>query len=228
MMDRVDGRRWGKSLALGISMLVNSMVYFGSRLLTGSRFHYDLSNRLDTRIPLLSWTIIIYLGCYLFWGVNYILGCMQEEEQAWQFLCADLLAKLVCGVVYLVFPTTLARPQIIGSSVFDEAMRWLYQTDAADNLFPSIHCLTSAFCVSAVRGNRKIPWIYRAGSLCMAVLVYISTMTTKQHVLVDVVAGILLAEGSFFLAGKTGLARGYRQWVEKGWTNRKKNNWDGK
>ena len=73
-------------------------------------------------------------------------------------------------------------------------MLWVYSVDAADNLFPSIHCLVSWFCYIGIRGREDLPVWYRRFSCVMALLVCASTLTTKQHVLVDVAGGILLAE----------------------------------
>lgn len=39
-------------------------------------------------------------------------------------------------------------------------MRLLYWIDAADNLFPSIHCLVSWLCWIGVRRRRDIPYGY--------------------------------------------------------------------
>jgi len=94
-------------------------------------------------------------------------------------------------------------------------MRLLYRIDAADNLFPSIHCLTSWFCYIAVRKNKKISEGYRYLSLFIALSICMSTLTTKQHVIVDVAGGIGLSEISYFLVEKTGFARRYRSAVLK-------------
>ena len=144
-------------LPLIFTLTCNSLAYYGTRLVTNQRYHFNLSNSLDDKIPFLPWTVIIYFGCYLFWVVNYILGCRQEQKKAFQFMGADLAAKLVCLICFIVFPTTNVRPVIEGSSLWDQVMVCLYEIDAADNLFPSIHCLTSWFCFISVRENKKIP-----------------------------------------------------------------------
>ena len=150
------------------------------------------------------WTIIIYFGCYLFWAVNYVLCVRLDRRSAWQFLSADFLAKLVCLACFLILPTTNTRPEITGSSIWDVVMRFLYQVDAADNLFPSIHCLTSWFCYIGIRGRREVSKWYRVFSCLFALAVFISTLTTKQHVIIDVIAGAALAEVAYRVAGCTG------------------------
>lgn len=202
-------------LPLFLTLLVNTITYNGSRLLTSGRFHYNLTNSLDERFPLIAWTVLIYLGCYVFWVVNYVIGCRQEKEEAFRFMGADLLAKLLCLLCFLVFPTTNTRPVIEGHSIWDEVMRFLYSVDAADNLFPSIHCLTSWLCFIAVRRNAKVPKWYRAASLLIAVSICISTLTTKQHVMIDVFAGVALAEGSYLFVKKSGFAKWYMDIISK-------------
>lgn len=196
-------------ITIFFTITVNCLVYYGARALTAKRVHYDLTNSLEESIPFLPWTILIYWGCYLFWIVNYAIGCRREKEEAFCFMGADLLAKFVCLICFLALPTTNLRPVIEGHSLWEELMRLLYRIDAADNLFPSIHCLTSWFCVIAVRGNKKIPEWYRAVSVLIALSICVSTLTTKQHVIVDVIAGVALAEVSHYFVKKSGFSKWY-------------------
>ncbi len=197
-------------LPLLMAIACNTVTYFGTRLLTTGRVHYDISCAADSRIPLVPWTVAIYFGSYVFWIVNYIIGVRQYREKAYRFISADFAAKLVCLLCFLIFPTTNTRPEITGSSVWDSLMRFLYEIDAADNLFPSIHCLTSWFGFLAVRSNERVPKWYRAVSLVVALAICVSTLTTKQHVLVDVFAGVALSEVSYRLVEKSGFSRHYR------------------
>lgn len=197
-------------LPLLMAIACNTVTYFGTRLLTTGRVHYDISCAADGRIPLVPWTVAIYFGSYVFWIVNYIIGVRQYREKAYRFISADFAAKLVCLLCFLIFPTTNTRPEITGSSVWDSLMRFLYEIDEADNLFPSIHCLTSWFGFLAVRSNERVPKWYRAVSLVVALAICVSTLTTKQHVLVDVFAGVALSEVSYRLVEKSGFSRHYR------------------
>ena len=206
-------------LPLFFTLSCNALAYYGTRLVTNQRYHFNLSNSLDDKIPFLPWTVIIYFGCYIFWVVNYILGCRQEQKKAFQFMGADLIAKLVCLICFIVFPTTNVRPVIEGNSLWNQVMLYLYQIDAADNLFPSIHCLTSWFCFIAVRENKKISIWYKVFSLIFAVAVCISTLTTRLHVLIDAIAGVALAEGSYFLVAKSGFSAWYQVHILK-WNNK--------
>ena len=180
----------------------NQVIYSATMVITRSWMHYNWEFKIDQKIPFLPWTVSIYFACYIFWIVNYILSVRQDKESAYRFLGADILAKAVCLLCFLLFPTTNIRPEIVGNTIWDELMRFLYQVDSASNLFPSIHCLVSWFCFIGVRGKKNIPKWYQAASCLMAIMVFISTLTTKQHVVVDVIGGIILAECSYWVTGK--------------------------
>ncbi|MDO4323648.1 MAG: phosphatase PAP2 family protein [Lachnospiraceae bacterium] len=196
---------------LAAELTLNMLVYSGAKLIAGKWYHYNLETSLDRAIPFIPWTVLIYFGCYLFWAANYVICVRQGRREAYRFLSADFLAKCICLFFFLGLPTTNIRPEVTGSSIWDEAMRFLYWVDSADNLFPSIHCLTSWMCYIGIRGRKNIPFWYRGFSCLMAAAVFISTLTTKQHVVVDVAGGVLLAEICYWIAGRTRLGEWYGQ-----------------
>lgn len=183
----------------------NQLVYSGAMFLARNWPHYNFELGIDEKIPFVPWTVCIYLGCYLFWIVNYILTARQEKEEVYRFFCAEVMAKAICLICFLVLPTTNVRPVIDGNSIWEIIMKMLYEIDSASNLFPSIHCLVSWFCVIGIRKQEKIPWGYKLFSVLMALAVCVSTLTTKQHVFVDVIAGVVLAEVCYWISGKTGI-----------------------
>ena len=202
-------------LPLALTVICNFSVYFGSRIFTTNLVHHEITFAWENKIPLWSWTIVIYWGCYLFWIANYVIAARRDREFVYRFFCAEVCAKLVCLFFYVVYPTTNVRPLIEGTSIFDKWMIALYQVDAADNLFPSIHCLVSWFCCIAIRNNEKIPKWYRLFSYVVTVAICLSTLTTKQHAFVDVIGGIAAAEGCFHLVHLFGWDRKYERGLRK-------------
>jgi len=196
-----------------LSLSTNMVTYFGTRVFTKYFQHHDMTLEFDTNTPFIPWTVAIYLGCYLFWIVNYILGCFQDDEETMRFWCADFFAKLVCLAFFVLLPTTNIRPIITDTDIWSKGMLWLYRNDPANNLFPSIHCLTSWFCVIAIRKQKNIPSWYQAVSVIIALSICISTLTTKQHVVVDVFAGIFLAEFAYWFVQKSGFINFYKKMI---------------
>lgn len=164
--------------------------------------HYTLSVEFDNQIPFIPRSVLIYWGCYLFWMINYYQGTRYDKGNGCSLIGAHYIGEIVCFTFFVFFPTIMVRPEIIGNSLSDWLIKLTYQYDEANNLFPSIHCFVSWLCWIGVRRNRFIPKWYQMVSLIFAVSVCVSTLTVKQHVLADVLAGILLAEASYILSLK--------------------------
>lgn len=195
---RLFSTRW-RLLLPPAALLWNQLVYWGGAVLAETRHHYQFSTALDRAIPLIPWTVCIYFGCYAFWALHYCL-CAAVPLRARRFFTADFIAKGVCFVFFVGLPTTMARPAVQGLNVWESLVRALYILDAPVNLFPSIHCLNSWLCWASARDIPAFSRGYKAFALCAAVAVCVSTLTLRQHVLLDVAGGILLAEVCWRLA----------------------------
>ena len=201
--------------SLCLTLVSNAIAFQGSRLFTQNSHHYTLSLPVDAAIPFLPWTISIYFGCFLFWFVMYRLISQLPRERANRFFCANHLGKVICLVAFLIFPTTIRRPDVNGTTAWDTFMRFLYWIDAPDNLFPSLHCMIAWLCWVGIRGNRQVSILWRIVALVMAVAVCLSTLTTRQHVLLDVAGGILLSELCYWGTGSERLLHTYSAFIDK-------------
>ena len=187
---------------------INFIVYTWIAGFADSWKHYNLELAFDRAVPIIPEFVSVYLGCYLFWIVNYILIARQGEEKCIRFATADILSRLICCGFFLLLPTTNVRPVIEGNGIWEQLLRFVYTVDAPTRLFPSIHCLVSWFCYIGIRGNKKIPGWYRIWSLICAILIFISTQVTKQHYIVDVFGGVIIAELTYYIAMHTEIWRG--------------------
>lgn len=198
-----------------ITVVWNQSVYYAGNAIAKNWVHYNLELSIDSIVPFLPWTLCIYIGCYLFWAVNYVLCAHQENTQAYRFFCADFIAKAICFVFFILLPTTNVRPEIAGNTFWELGITMLYQIDAPTNLFPSIHCLVSWFCFIGIRKNKNISLWYRMLSLFIAVAICFSTLTTRQHIMIDVIGGILLAEISYWIAGFPAILNKYTKFIAR-------------
>lgn len=197
------------------AFLFQCLVYSGTRLLNAPWRHWDMTTALDRAIPFWPWTVAIYASAFLFWFVNYNLAAGAGGDRAWRFLTADILAKAVCLVIFLALPTSNVRPALAADAPLGWAMRFIWAMDTPDNLFPSLHCLNSWLCWAAVRGRADVPRWYKTLTLVLVLAICASTLTTHQHVILDVLGGTALAELAWQTAGHTDLAALYRRLWER-------------
>lgn len=189
-----------KALSLIFVFLLNCVVYWGAMLINKNRALMDINIVLDRALPFDSRWVVIYLGSFLFWIINYIL--LSQTEDWYRIMTAEVTAKLLCGLIFLLLPSTNVRPEHLGSGIWDALMGAVYAMDEPTNLFPSIHCLESWICYGGLRKRLDIPEWYRDFSGVFAIMVCLSTLFTKQHVVADVFAGVFLAEGVLYLSKK--------------------------
>ena len=87
--------------------------------------HYDLSTKFDKSLPFVKEWIYIYLICFAFWAVNYIMISRTEREHWYKFATGDYLSRLICGVFFILLPTTNVRPEITGNGLSSILMRFV-------------------------------------------------------------------------------------------------------
>ncbi len=191
------------ALLLIAAMLgLNFVTYFGTRLFTTGRYHYNIETALDRMLPVVPFFTVFYLLAFAQWITCYLLIGRGGRAHYCRFYYGEMIAKCICLVIFLVFPTTLNQPAVTGNGIFEQLLRFVYSMDKPDNLFPSIHCLESWLCY---RGCRKLSGLPRAFSGCnllFTLLVFASTVLLKQHVLIDIAGGVAAVEIGLFLSGR--------------------------
>ncbi|MDO4621137.1 MAG: phosphatase PAP2 family protein [Lachnospiraceae bacterium] len=182
------------------AFLVNVLVYGGGRLLASGKKHYDFTLRIDELTPFIPWTMLIYWGCFVFWILVYLRMASLTRKEAGHFFLMHLIGELTCFLFFVFLPTTNVRPAVDGADLWSALVRLQYRADAADNLFPSIHCMISWICWVDMRKQKSCPQWARTASLLTALAVFISTLTLKQHVIVDVISAVIVGEAANQLA----------------------------
>ncbi len=190
-----------KELCLLLLVLpINYLAYYGARFLVRDNYHYSLPVLFEDKIPFIPWTVIFYWGCAITWIINYYLGVRDGKENNYRFIKAHYIGEIIAFIIFIAFPTTMVRPEITQNDLFSNIVKIQYFLDEPNNLLPSIHCYASWLSFIVVAKNKQIPTWYKWISFISAILVFISVLTIKQHLFVDIIAGILLAEISYLIA----------------------------
>lgn len=181
-------------IPLAAMVCVHGLAYYVTRPFTQQMTHFDFSLPIDGMIPFIPVFSVIYLLAFMQWIVGYILIARDSRELCRQVISGEIISKLICMALFLLIPTTMARAEIVSDGFFDRIVGTIYRLDAADNMFPSIHCLESWVCFRGAMRMKKVgPW-YRYLTLLFSLLVFASTVLIKQHAAVDILGGILTAE----------------------------------
>ena len=141
----------------------------------------------DTSIPFLPWTIFVYQSLY---AMVMIAAYMSKPREFLELMGGMVAIHLCCYVCFYVWTAHYPRPSptLIDSLFFRALYTALHEIDGAGNTFPSIHASASIFVGWRMRQMRS-GW----GWPLWGVVVALSTLTVKQHFVVDIAAGGFLA-----------------------------------
>lgn len=182
--------------------LLHFVFYFIPPLLVKGEYHYDLTVFIDGYIPFVPIFIIFYIGAYLQWGISYIWHFSKSRSLCVRLACADLLTKAVAALFFIFLPTVMLQP-VPGDGVFAFLVKVIYFFDEPVNLFPSLHCAASWLCFrSALPVRHSMPRGYVLGQFIFTLFVFASTVFVKQHVVVDILGGVIVAELAWLLSSR--------------------------
>lgn len=151
---------------------------------------------LDRALPVLPVWTLVYGSLYF--AILLPLVVVRGEEHIRRTIWAFVMVWIVGIVGWLCFPTVLPRPApaAIGNGFCAWTLRIAYSWDGPYNCFPSLHVaqafLAALTCYRVSRG-------LGIAALVWAALIGVSTLFTKQHYVVDVISGTLLACAAYLL-----------------------------
>ena len=166
---------------------------------------------LDDLIPVVPVFAAIYLFSYVFWICGPIAVSLTKRRNFVNYIVGLSLAYLIGFLFFVFMPTYMDRAAeglmaYTGQTgFFERLLETIYAADGSQygfNLFPSYHCLISAYCYLGVRKQPEISKGFRAYSLVMAILISLSTVLTKQHYVVDIPGGWIIAVGCYLLMNR--------------------------
>jgi membrane-associated phospholipid phosphatase len=147
---------------------------------------------IDNIVPFLPYTIWIYLSEYVLFIVIYV-GC-RDLTTLNKYFYSFLFLQSLSVAVFWIWPTTYPRELFPLPTDLDPVSYFIFnsvrQTDSAANCCPSLHisCVYLSVFIFLEEQRKKFPFFFIWGT-CIAV----STLTTKQHYWIDVIAGLIMA-----------------------------------
>ncbi len=180
-----------RTLAALAQFQAESAAYVAVNRVTSLRRGRSLLTPADAGVPFEPSSLWLYLSFVPFCLSSVYEG--KSARSAIRMMACLMLSSLLCYRSFLRFPSPYPRPPIdVADPRLARAWRALRSADGPANTFPSIH-VGHVFLIARVLAHR-LPDDDADARLLWALLVSLSTLTTKQHFVVDVVGGILVAE----------------------------------
>jgi hypothetical protein len=166
---------------------------------------------LDRAVPFRPGATWWYVSWYVMLCVSPAL--LATRKQLRQYAAGICVNGLVANLVFLLSPTGVARP------VSNDGLDWVYRTvvtfDRPVNACPSLHAALAVFttlwfarlCRAEPRLPLRRPGLWAAAMWLWTAVIFYATLATRQHVVLDLLAGSVLGWLSYAATAR-GTARG--------------------
>jgi hypothetical protein len=199
-------RWWLK--ALGITAYITGFMFLYFTLLRHPQFTVTVLplTALDRLISFAPWSLGLYATLWVY--ISLVPGLLWSWNEMREYLRQVTLLGLLGFAVFLFWPTAVPDALIDWSA--HPSVAFLKSIDAAGNACPSLHvayAVLTAFWLQRLCRHFGAPaWLGVLNWLwCLGILY--STLATKQHVAIDLYAGIVAGAALPWLRPRPVLAR---------------------
>lgn len=186
---------WQQIFALTVCTIVFMTVYnfctwYASSLDHVPSFTFDF----EKSIPFMPLSIIPYMASGIFFCMVFFLCTSRQQLKilTWRMLFVTITA----GIFFITVPLrfSFAKPEV-SQSILGLPFSFLKTFDSPFNQSPSLHIAFAFIFWSVFKELSK----WRIFLMIWLILLGISTLTTYQHHLIDIVNGAILAHISFII-----------------------------
>lgn len=183
------------ALTLGLPVILCGP-YFALQRVVGSVSVVMPQTALDRAIPYREEWIWVYLSLYM---LMFVPVFSTSASALRRYGTGFVVVCLASHAVFLLWPTEVAYS---GPALWDPGMAMVLAIDGQRNACPSLHAslaMYTACCVPSLFSEARHVRAISVLSVLWALAIAASTLPTRRHVVVDLVAGLAVALVSFWL-----------------------------
>lgn len=164
-------------------------------------------------VPFVDWTIYPYILAYPFWIFSFFYVAYHSKSALYNATAMLIVSLIICGLWYFFFQSDVESWRLT-SGLFQndnyltprtdldftqKLVLLIYRSAGPRNAIPSMHTLMSWLSIISLRMIKKTPLLPKVFIWVLGISIIIATQTLKQHYIIDVIIGLGLAEGTFWL-----------------------------
>lgn len=184
--------------ALGLSALF----YFVIKLFV--KDYYLIGSSFDNYIPFVPGFIYIYMIWYPFEIVALYNIYKTNIKVYIKTIVALSFSFITSSFFFIVFPTTVNRPVVNSYNNITSFITYItFKADTpAINCFPSNHCILCFIIIFSLLSNKNINSKNKVIGILINILIILSTLLVKQHVIYDVLGSLVTSLFSYYILSK--------------------------
>ncbi len=153
---------------------------------------------LDRMVPFSVSAVWTYLSFFVLIPYAYL----QVDAMRLRWLRQSMqCVAVICGALFLAWPTTLIYPLVQGTGASVTLLRWLAAADSPQNCLPSLHGALTVLCVWALcEKGRPLRSI---GAVAAGLAIGVSIIALRRHLSIDLGAGVAVGMGCGWICRTT-------------------------
>jgi membrane-associated phospholipid phosphatase len=152
------------------------------------QFHFEI----DRQIPMRTEFAMIYSAIYWFFIFPALFG--RGKTFFWPLLRAYATLMVVSSTFFILYPVEYPRDPLVVRTLGDWNMAIIHRLDPPINCFPSSHCAVAMLAALGLREVNRKAWY---PGMVVALGICLATLMTRQHYVVDTLAGMTLGTGAY-------------------------------
>lgn len=193
---------------------LNALIYFLIKLFIND--YHLISVPFDNKIPFIKEFIYIYIIWYPFLIVSFFIVWKNNRQKYIKLILTTVISLIIVYMFFILYPTKVDRPAV---NTFNNLTTFItyvtFKSDTPVNCFPSVHCLLCFILMFSTIKDNKLPLLFKIIANVLSVLIILSTLLVKQHVILDVIGSLILAILSFYIITNTKYLKKIAQKIDK-------------
>lgn len=173
-----------------IIFFLQTIVYCLTKLIQGVPIY--LNNWLDDLIPFIPSFIIFYISWYPLLLLIPMLILKYDKKVFDRYIVTMFMFAIFEGIIFTFLPTTMTRYPVEVTNISTFIINIIYMVDTPVNLFPSAHCAYAILFIVSVLDLKKLKKEYKILISIISVLIVLSTLFIKQHIVIDVLGALVV------------------------------------
>lgn len=180
----------------------NALIYFLSQKII-TNYHL-MGSALDSKIPFIPSFFIIYTLWYPLVIFTFFVLYKSNRNLYNKTKLTTIISLIILYIIFFAYPTTVNRPTLNSFNTLGTFIAYVsFKADKPVNCFPSGHCLLCFILIYTLLKDNKINLYLKIILICAFTVIIISTLLTKQHVILDVIGSLILSFTTCIIIPKT-------------------------
>lgn len=185
-----------KDLSLMITIAISNIFYV--LLNNGNRGSRELVTYIDKITPFIKEFVIPYILWYIYIPLGLFIIYIFNKKNYFNTIITLNISLIISYLIFYFFQTTVPRPILYGDDIFTKLVMLIYNHDNPYNCFPSVHVISTYMVMRGINSSISKKVINYSIQIT-GILIILSTIFIKQHVVLDIISAILINETVIFI-----------------------------